>query len=323
MRNVPIGAGRRKNKNLASHCRHISVSEALQSARNDLSNGINHPSLQTNGTILAFGSDTPICESMASSLNLAEKTTRSAATQNGFCTPEEPIIPISCGSGKNGNDGVSIPASVNSKSKDVGGKTSMQESVMQNCNGFLPQELCFPGAPWSYSWNTFQWGSPIPPPTLASTGYPMPFFPAATYRGCTIPGNWNIPWPSHTSPANCTATDSGPNSPTLGKHSRDEIPLIPRSPGDEEPTKDNSSEKSFWIPKTLRIDDRKDAAKSSIWATLGIKNHKPAEFSSGRSPFKAFGSKNEKKGAHAVETSPLLQANPAALSRSLNFQESS
>ena len=35
MRNVPVGAGRRKNKNSASHYRHITISEALQAARID------------------------------------------------------------------------------------------------------------------------------------------------------------------------------------------------------------------------------------------------------------------------------------------------
>lgn len=39
MRNVPVGASRRKNKNAASHYRHITMSEALQNARADLPMG--------------------------------------------------------------------------------------------------------------------------------------------------------------------------------------------------------------------------------------------------------------------------------------------
>ena len=41
------------------------------------------------------------------------------------------------------------------------------------------------------------------------------------------------------------------------------------------------------VPKTLRIDDPSEAAKSSIWATLGIKN----ESVSGGGMFKACQSK--------------------------------
>ncbi|WRX17939.1 hypothetical protein QQP08_010426 [Theobroma cacao] len=67
----------------------------------------------------------------------------------------------------------------------------------------------------------------------------------------------------------------------------------------------------FWI------DDPSEAAKSSIWATLGIKN----ESLSGGGLFKAFHLKSDEKN-HIAKTSPVLKANPAALSRSLNFHES-
>ncbi|KAH6803013.1 cycling DOF factor 3 [Perilla frutescens var. frutescens] len=50
MRNVPVGAGRRKNKNAASQFRHLTVPEGLQTAQVDLPNGIPHPVLSPNGT---------------------------------------------------------------------------------------------------------------------------------------------------------------------------------------------------------------------------------------------------------------------------------
>lgn len=326
MRNVPVGAGRRKNKNSTSHYRHITVSEALQSARTDVPNGIHHPALKTNGTVLTFGSDTPLCESMASVLNLAEKTMRNC-TPNGFHKPEKLRIPVPYGGGENGDDHLSKSSVTASNSKEEAGKTALPDQVLRNCHGFPPQIPCFPGAPWPYPWNSAQWSPPVPaippvpPPAFCPSGFPMPFYPAAAYWGCTVPGAWNIPWVPQPSALNHRAPSSGPNSPTLGKHSRDENMLKASNFGEEEPQTENNSERCLWIPKTLRIDDPGEAARSSIWATLGIKNDKADPISGGRL-FKSFQSKADEKN-HIAETSPVLQANPAALSRSLNFHESS
>jgi hypothetical protein len=73
------------------------------------------------------------------------------------------------------------------------------------------------------------------------------------------------------------------------------------------------------VPKTLRIDDPSEAAKSSIWATLGITNEKSSSINGG-GLFKGFQSKSEDRNYMAGTTS-VLQANPAAFSRSLNFHE--
>lgn len=317
MRNVPVGAGRRKNKNSASHYRHITVSEALQNARSDIPNGVHHPALKANGTVLTFGSDTPLCESMASVLNLADKTMRNA-TRNGFNKPEELKIPVSyrgvetCVERSNGS---SVPTS-----KDEAGKAGLQDQMMPNCQGFPPQMPCFPGAPWPYPWNSAQWSSPVRPPAFCPPGFPMPFYPAGAYWACAVPGAWNVPWLPQPSSPKQTAPSSGPNSPTLGKHSRDENMGKPSNSGEEEPVKEKNAERCLWIPKTLRIDDPGEAAKSSIWATLGIKNDKSDSVGAGL--FKAFRSKGDERN-QVPETSPVLQANPAALSRSMNFHESS
>ncbi|GKC64005.1 cycling DOF factor 2, partial [Tanacetum coccineum] len=283
MRNVPVGAGRRKNKTSASQYRQITVTEALPSE-------LGHAVLKPNGTVLTFGSDTPLCESMASVLNIADKTKR----QDSFRKPEELIIPVPSSSDENTN------------------RPSVTE--MQNCHGFSPQMPCFPpGAPWSYPW-TPQMGPAFCPP-----GYPMPFYPAPPPYWVLPgpgpgPGPWSMQWVPP--PANYhPAPAAGPISPTLGKHSRAEN-------GDEDLTKESEPEKSLWVPKTLRIDDPEEAAKSSIWATLGIKNDRSVGVNGG-GIFKAFQSKSEEKNTSINETSPALQANPAALSRSLNFQETS
>ncbi|GMI98213.1 cycling DOF factor 2 [Hibiscus trionum] len=319
MRNVPVGAGRRKNKNSASHYRHITVSEALQNARTEIPNGVHHPALKANGTVLTFGSDTPLCESMASALNLADKTMHNT-TRNGFHKPEELKIPVSYRGGENGvgcSNGSSVLAS-----KDEAGKAGSQDQMMQNCQRFPPQMPCYPGAMWPYPWNGAQWSSPVPPPTFCPPGcFPMPFYPAAAYWGCNVPGTWNAPWQPQPSTQKQPVPSSGPDSPTLGKHSRDENTSKPSNSEEEQPVKENNAERSLWIPKTLRIDDPGEAAKSSIWATLGIKNDKSDSIGGG-GLFKAFQSKGDERN-QVPETSPVLQANPAALSRSINFHESS
>ncbi|KAK6928171.1 Zinc finger, Dof-type [Dillenia turbinata] len=314
MRNVPVGAGRRKNKNSASHYR-ISVAEALQNGRVEVPNGIHHPALKTNGTVLTFGSDSPLCESMASILNLADKTVRNG-TMNGYHKPEEQKTPVSFVAVRNGSDHSNGSSITTSASKDETGKNGLQGPVMQNCHGFPAQMPCFTGAPWPYPWNSAQWSSPVAPAAFFPPGFPMPLYPAAAYWGCTAPGTWNVPWPPQPCSPNQASPGSGPNSP-LGKHSRDGNVLKPSNSGDEETVKENKSERCLWIPKTLRIDDPGEAARSSIWATLGIKNDK-----TDGGLFKTFQSKGDEKN-HAAETSPVLQANPAALSRSLNFHERS
>ncbi|XP_028753672.1 cyclic dof factor 3 [Neltuma alba] len=302
MRNVPVGAGRRKNKNSSSHYRHISISEALQAARIDAPNGTHLPALKGNGRVLSFGLDAPICDSMASVLNLAEKKVLNGV-RNGF---------HSKGAETGGDDCSSASSITVSNSMEESGKSVSQESLLRT-NGFSPPIPCLPGVPWPYPWNT-----PVPSPPICPPGFPLSFYPAAFWN-CGVPGNWNVPWfPPHPSAQNpiSPSTTSSPSSPTLGKHSRDGDVIRADNSPKEEPSKPRNG--CVLVPKTLRIDDPSEAAKSSIWATLGIKN----ESASGGGMFKAFQSKKDKKD-HVVETSPVLRANPAALSRSLNFHENS
>jgi hypothetical protein len=149
----------------------------------------------------------------------------------------------------------------------------------------------------------------MPPSRLPGPAFPYPIIPPALW-GC-LSGwpatTWNIPWIRTNGclspPSSSNSSCSGNGSPTLGKHSRDSNPLK------------EEKEKSLWVPKTLRIDDPDEAAKSSIWATLGIKPGDPGAF-------KPFQSKVESK-SQKTEAGPVLQANPAALSRLQSFQESS
>ncbi|XP_051115619.1 cyclic dof factor 1-like [Andrographis paniculata] len=162
-------------------------------------------------------------------------------------------------------------------------------------DGKVPEKSdpCLPGIPWHFP----------------SVSAPAIYYPA--------PYPWNVPWLSMLPPATNptgSSSDSGSGSP-LGKHSRSGEPIK---------SKTTSAESSIVVPKTLRIDDPEEAAKSPIWDTLGIKFDYDA--SSREGLFKALQPKeNEKKQIVTVSTvnlnSPLLQANPAALSRSISFRE--
>jgi len=312
MRNVPVGAGRRKNKSSSSQYRQITVSEAT------LQNSRIHPSLKCNGTILTFGSNSPICESMASVLKLADKTVQNY-TRNGYHKHEELRICVPHTSEEQGED-QSNKSSVTSPKSTEGATTNVsQEQAMWNGHSFPPQGGYFPhGTPWHLPWNPVQMSSPIPPPAFCPPGFSMPFYPATTYWGCTMPSAWNIPRQAQPSSPNGANHNSTPNSPTLGKHSREDN-MLKSSEGDGK--KESSEEKNLWFPKTLRIDDSEEAEKSSFWTTLGIKNNNTDSVPP-RRLFQAFPSKCDEKN-HSVQVSSVLQANPAALSRSLHFHETS
>lgn len=178
-------------------------------------------------------------------------------------------MPVGAGRRKNKN---SIPTS-----------DSLPENLQEN-NGFdsnISKVQSIPGPAVSWPYNPFN--STIPIPHLCPS---TPIYPS-TYWNC-------IPFlpPS--------ASDT-----ILGKHSRDEL-LMKSNDSDDDLKKQKNP---ILIPKTLRIDDLDEAAKSSIWVSLGIKNEN----------FKAFQEKGEKK--HQVTTNSPVHANPAAFSRSLCFQE--
>ncbi|KAL8150715.1 hypothetical protein V2J09_020523 [Rumex salicifolius] len=281
MRNVPVGAGRRKNKSASSKYCHISISDALQAAHMDLPNGVHQPSLKMNGTVLTFGLDSP--------LNLAEKK-----VMNGV---------VHCKSGENGDDRSSGSSTVTTSGSVEENDGSLKHQATQNINGFPGhhQFPFFPGFQLAYGWNP---AIPMPPPPSGfcqSAAFPpIPFYPAPFWNGAPIP--WNVPW--------IQPCSSAPKS-TLGKHSRDED-----SPNPSNEAEKRSCSSQVLLPKTLRIDNPEEAAKSSIWTTLGIKK---AETSGNGGFFKGLQMKGGEK--NHKESCPLLNANPAALARSVSFQE--
>ncbi|CAN6454854.1 unnamed protein product [Victoria cruziana] len=351
MRNVPVGAGRRKNKHSASHYRHIMLSEGMATTMVDAAGASHHQVLHsglstaagglrsTCGSVLKFGSEAPLCESMAAALNLGDQPVK----QN-----------VEMGSAAGAGNGEEMTYGTSATAARVG--SELQENMVGIeqggnagcCKGPTPHLLRYPvPPPWPYPWGpgwsniaamaagrcsselvfspdssnpgSVQWNPPplVTAPAFCTPTVPFPFV-AASYWGCVPPGwaggAWNVPWMGSgagLSPSSSTSNggcSSGNNSPTLGKHSRD-----------GSPTGEGKQERGVWIPKTLRIDDPDEAAKSSIWATLGIK-HESAERVTKGGIFKAF---EPKKGTerNMADASPALRANPAALSRSQAFHE--
>ena len=83
---------------------------------------------------------------------------------------------------------------------------------------------------------------------------------------------------------------------------------------------EEQSEKCILVPKILRINDLDEASRSSIWTTLGIKPNQK-DLKPGATIFKGFETKKEGK-ADVLDGTEILEANPAAHSRSHTFQES-
>ncbi|KAL6497489.1 hypothetical protein OROHE_027118 [Orobanche hederae] len=273
MRNVPVGAGRRKNKNvITSQFRPLTIPEASQ--------------LNPNGTLLAFNTDThmPPCESTVSVLNIADKTVRSEENHVDDCASDPSV-------------------------------SNLKDEVPVFCGGA-----------WSYPCHNFvQWSSPISHPTFSPASFSVPFYPTPPpyWAG---PNTWNGPLVIPLTPDPGT----GLISPTLGKHPRDEnIPKPANSGSEIMQTENNDSGQCLWAPKTSRIDDHGELARSSsVWAALGMKNDTGDDDCVGvgkGSLFKAFQrqSKDVKKTRIQENSTVLLQANPAALSRSMSVHESS
>ncbi|KAL4015807.1 hypothetical protein IC575_023409 [Cucumis melo] len=283
MRNVPVGAGRRKNKNSSSsHFRRQLI----------IPDGGIHPHqfLDNNGTFLTFASDSSISNSQS-------------CNPNGFLINTE-----------NGDDHSSKSSITVSNSSEKGAKMASQQSIAKNVFPFLPQLQSFTGLSLPYSSITPP-SAPFYPP-----GIPVSYYPSQPYWGYLAPPSLTI--------INPNSQNSSTNSSVLGKRSRDgKLVKSPSNTESEIVKQKNSEEPSLGIPKTMKVDDPNEAAKSSIWSTLGIKNDKKAGGGStsttinGGSLFVSLQRSTKGKEETQIESWSLLQANPAAFSRALKFRE--
>ncbi|WVZ58933.1 hypothetical protein U9M48_009149 [Paspalum notatum var. saurae] len=303
MRNVPVGAGRRKNK-------HAAASHFFHRVRAVLPDAAAAGPLNTNGggTVLSFANPAlagPCSEAEGSSNSRDHQDTTTTTSPHGGGGISREKLTVEDEKTANGGSGVlQLP--------------SIVAAASMNNNG---------AAVW-----------PSPAATYFSSGIAIPIYPAAPgYWGCCMvpPGPWSLPWPVQpppppqaqglvsptTAPPSSSSSGPGPGSLlTLGKHPRDD------REGDEA---------KVWAPKTIRIDDADEVARSSIWSLIRTKGDdkkqdEAADHAGGRlgtvfEP-KLEAKKKAMQGMAVVtgSTPPLHgHANPVALTRLVTFQEGS
>ncbi|KAH7536828.1 hypothetical protein FEM48_Zijuj03G0027800 [Ziziphus jujuba var. spinosa] len=325
IRNVPVGAGRRRNKHSSpQYHQTVAHADAAPVTQGDTLNSDNHhhPSsiiipaserpVNGMGNSLEFGTDAPLCESMATVLNLKDhnRSEISSAAVGDNC--EEP------------SSSTSSLTDTSPLENEYTGKEN------DGSNPTHPIQY-YPVPQWTYPWNP-GWSFMTVGPDSSNTNHPymgslpmmpVPGFCAPNITFQLLPAScWGYmpSWearklvtPLHGSTENLIPSSSTRNtgcsgSPTLGKHSRDTTLQA-----------EDQTEQCLWVPKTLRIDDPDEAAKSSIWSTLGIKPDKN-ESSVRDGLFKALPNKSG-ANSHTSDADQVLQSNPAAFSRSQSFKE--
>ncbi|CAN6307861.1 unnamed protein product [Urochloa humidicola] len=286
MRNVPVGAGRRKSKSASA------ASHFLQRVRAALP--IDPLCTVAKTTVLSFGSD-------MSSLDLTEQMKHL----------KEKLVPITR---IKGSDDRSVGSCTEGSAKgEDSNQMNQKEKVTADKSANVVPYPCMNGVTvWPFSC--------APPPTCYTSGIAIPFYPAAAaYWGCMVPGAYPA-WPpqSQSEPASSLSTAS----PASTKSNCFKPGKRPRDSDEEGDTKGNGK---VWVPKTIRIDDADEVARSSILSLIGINGDKAGKDGRGCKLARVFEQKEEAKTTtHAVINSlPFLQGNPAALSRSLTFQEGS
>ncbi|GAB4836198.1 hypothetical protein Ancab_001112 [Ancistrocladus abbreviatus] len=307
IRNVPVGARRRKNKHASSDFQAVVVSSGEEAVTQLNLSSANH--FQASQTEL-------------SSHAVTSSETREVLMVESDAQVSESVIPMLSFEGqKNLQDtsGVALgkraglsspPGSFMTSSTFRKNDFSDQEAQMEQVGFCAPEShgtftplttmLGFLGPPLAYplntGWNRTAYSSDCSHTILVPwSSSAMTTVPGFCTPGITFPyvQSHMYKWSNSSSSVN--------SSPSLGKHSRDS-----NSP-DELKT-----EKCLSVPKTLRIDHPDEAAKSSMWATLGTKPGKDKPISKG-GIFKAFPLK-AKSNMQTSETEQVLQAKPAALS---------
>eukprot|EP00250_Pteridium_aquilinum_P035441 c9421_g1_i1 orf=85-1635(+) len=140
-----------------------------------------------------------------------------------------------------------------------------------------------PGAVWPMLSSTLTWGPPSDPADRSLF--------------------WGFPWGPAANAVNAAKAALIPHAGLSQKHQTElNVP----------------SEKRLWVPKTLRIKDTDEAARSSIWSTLGIRDGQGSVLS--EKAKEAFQCHAKEVDAPADQSQ---HANPVALTQSMAFRESS
>ncbi|KAJ8430938.1 hypothetical protein Cgig2_021870 [Carnegiea gigantea] len=222
VRNVPVGAGRRRNKHMASQYRQIiASSDGGPASLVGTPDSANHPLLEEssssctgsspNEMVLKFGPESPHCDSTRNLLSQGQK--------NGC--HEKASLP--CGSPLTASYGVN---------NDV----PLQRSLSHYA---VPHQI----SPLRPSLNN---GVPLAVPGCSASNISLQFVPAS-YWSCIpvwVAGSGNISLALSNGCASRPFCSSDNGLPVLGKHPRDTSTL-----------NEEVVEKGFCAPKTLRIHD--------------------------------------------------------------------
>ncbi|CAK9277072.1 unnamed protein product [Sphagnum jensenii] len=337
LRNVPVGAGRRKNKHVGLQARHVAVADGsvVSMVRPD-SRETAQQLLPSPGSRVSSG-EISLMEGFPASGKVHQKPAVDGSQNGGTGgtghTSEQPSevdkkqVVNNCAS--------SLPESVSTATKEAastGGSLLVYPNLQPDVGGLYPKlpgqdagdlpaggtggPFGFYNGAWPYGFNV-RWNGAVPAvsPGVVGSGQVLPGNGLATWSpppngvwtgagvipwASPIPGmpglpwivppgwggGWTVPMPWAAAAAQAAASTAngsvlpGTTMPVLGKHSR-EWPEGRRVDG------------ALWAPKTLRIDDPKDAARSSVWNALGMPN--PPESVLSGSKFKAFQLKAETK----------------------------
>ncbi|MCO5551040.1 hypothetical protein L7F22_004536 [Adiantum nelumboides] len=374
LRNVPVGAGRRKNKHSQKHGIVPDASQARSSAPDTArhrfcsSSGIAGSTVSlkprlhvlpvdaqpvstldsptSNSRMLSSGQESPLCKSMAATTLGIQENAALQILGGVYCDGAvAAAVHFAVGS-KHTSEVEDSASSVKISSRGCQASSDVTIAAgIQQQEGELTVtagsgnhqihlgELSSPnihGAVWPGS--SLPSGSSLNPTTaiipdsekspttsfslpapngLACNGTPGGFWPGFTWPYMNpamwgaLPLEWPGPWTMPLYPPGAAAA------------------LLPLSNAGnalpkQQPLERSQPEKCLWVPKTLRIDDPLNAARSSIWTTLGLGDgplSSPAQCSTFQLKL------NSKEENEAVSTNRF--SNPAALSRSVAFQENS
>ncbi|XP_047176827.1 cyclic dof factor 1-like [Vigna umbellata] len=311
IRNVPVGAGKRKNKHSALQYYQKPVTPDGESAIQTHSSGSSDDMILSSNELSV--TSRPIREREENPLSESVETVLSLNGQRKFDVDFSTV-----------KDDGEDPSSSSMRSNEM-----EQVGLAQHFNGLIPLHSFHyhPVPSWSYQWNpcwnvkefrsssTSYTGSPT---MMAVSGFSIPTVmpPAAPYSYSGFMSNLAgqeeessligsaFSGISLSSSSVSNSTSSGNRSPALGKHSRD-----------GSTPKEGAMKQNLWVPKTVRINGPEEAANSSIWTTLGTKSEQNKIIIKG-SVFKSFESKT------SADDNQIRRTNPAAFSRSESFQES-
>ncbi|XP_034592647.1 cyclic dof factor 1 [Setaria viridis] len=232
LRDVPVGSARRKNR---SNANGDVAGTSRRRSRVFKPLAIPGPAAEESGAATTSGSEMVLGKPLCPAHNTEEQKNSTDLVGPGDNKEEKSCLSSAVApSGSSDNSGSNSAAVTASTQSSTDGT---QELVNSGVSRLLLMPTTMPG------------------PGIRA---PAVTFPQVPFYWSCIPG-WpngasSVPWPG-SSGTTLPPVPACSGSLALGKHPREE----------------EEAEKTFWVPKALRVTDPEEAAKSTIWASLGIK----------------------------------------------------